>query len=89
MGAYFHQDWMYEAEDEWSVVDLFVAEDPQLARLLPDEIAATLREFPEEDALESRLAALGAMYVAAPEAGGYRQWLIEVSDRVKKTLASA
>jgi len=82
MGAYFHQDWYLDADDEWGVVDRFVADAPEMAANIPAEIARVLATHLTEEAVEEYVADLGCEYAADPQDGGYREWLTEVASRV-------
>src|SRR4051794_29245653 len=59
MGAYFHQDWMLDAEDEWEVLDQFLRDEPGDAVALARDIEWTLGRFESEPELESYLDSLG------------------------------
>ena len=83
-GAYFHQDWMIDSNDEWAVLREFVDGEPHLAPDVPREVAEVLARFPTEGALEEYLRGLGSYYTTSPEEGGYRGWLIEIARRVSE-----
>lgn len=82
-GAYFHQDWFEDVGDSDRVVARFVAESPQLAPLLPDEIGALLTELPDDGDVHVHLLDLGCEFRAGPEEGGYTAWLRHVADTVR------
>ena len=83
-GAYFHQDWGLDAEDEWDVIDDFVRGTPDLAPLLPAEIDLLIAAAVTEDELMTHLDALGCEFTGQARYGGYRGWLTEVARRVRE-----
>jgi hypothetical protein len=84
LGAYLHQDWRMEAPDVWTVVDLFMRDEPVLAADLPAEIARVLTDLPTEPDLKKLVIdELGGYYLADADGGTYRSWLQEIADRVR------
>jgi hypothetical protein len=81
-GAYLHQDWPEESEDEWDALAAFIEGEPDLATKLPTEIAWILDQHPREDELRRYIDEQGASFVPRPEDGGYRGWLEEIARRV-------
>ena len=66
----------------WGIVGLFVADDPDLAAALPDEIAAILIDSPSESELKKLVIDdLGGYYLADWDGGTYRAWLQQIADR--------
>ncbi|GAB3778977.1 hypothetical protein GCM10027601_04410 [Nocardioides ungokensis] len=87
LGAYLHQDWPIEFDDEWAALDRFIEESAELASHLPIEIESALGEHHAESDLRAFLVAQGCNYVPDPDKGGYRGWLTEIARRVEATLA--
>jgi hypothetical protein len=79
MGAYLHQDYGLVG-DVADNVDAFMAEEPDLARRLPDEIAMVLQIHDNAAELDAFVSALGCQ--VQPGAGGYREMLDEITARV-------
>jgi hypothetical protein len=89
MGAYFHQDWEYEADDTMGIVDLFVQGEPVLAPLLPREIDDILATYQSEAELKTLVIDdLGGYYLADWDGGTYRAWLQQIADRVRAATAT-
>ena len=86
LGAYLHQDWPIEFDDEWAALDRFIEESPELASHLPIEIDGALGEHHAESDLRAFLVAQGCNYVPDPEEGGYRGWLSEIARRVSQAV---
>jgi CdiI immunity protein len=80
-GAYLHEDWPEESRDEWTALDAFIEDEPELATRLPAEIARILDQYSNEDELRRFVDQLGASFVPRPESGGYRGWLAEIARR--------
>jgi hypothetical protein len=90
MGAYFHQDWEDEAADEWAVLDLFVAGEPDTAELLPGEINHVLTQLQSEAELKHLvIEELGGSFLADWDGGTYRGWLTQIADRVRQATGPA
>ncbi|MBA8804755.1 hypothetical protein FB382_003046 [Nocardioides ginsengisegetis] len=85
VGAYFHQDWYTEHEDEWLTLRDFLEGEPHLAPLLPGEIKQLLIAMPSEADIEAHLSALGSCYTVDPGTT-YRDWLVEVAARTEEYL---
>ncbi|GAA2147094.1 hypothetical protein GCM10009844_23970 [Nocardioides koreensis] len=81
MSAYLHQDYDLIG-DVWENVDAFVTESPDLAVLLPGEVAWTLANYPDEAELERFVDTLGCQLGPLDDEGGYRGWLTEIARRV-------
>lgn len=81
MTAYYHEDFDSQG-GVWGTLDLFSNEEPELTARLPEEISRILRKHPDEESLEGFLDSLGSSVYVAPEEGGYRGWLQEISERV-------
>jgi hypothetical protein len=82
LGAYFHQDWGLDGT-EGETVEMFLADEPDLAAALAGEIDALLAEVPDEDDLRRLLFAKGSYYTPSTDESGYRKWLQEVSRRAR------
>jgi hypothetical protein len=86
MNGYFHQDWdTYGADDE-QVVRVFVADDPELAALLPDEIDVLLRGSVSEAELETLLRSFGCETDPFSTDGSYRTWLTQLAAYAREAL---
>jgi hypothetical protein len=86
MGAYFHQDWDVEANDDRGIVDLFIRGEPALAVQLPAEIDRVLRELDSEDELRHYLLEeLGSYYLADSDGNTYRTWLTRIAEQVRRS----
>ncbi len=79
MGAYLHQDFDLVG-DVADNIDAFMAEEPVLARRLPDEIAWALQIHDSAAELDAFVSALGCQ--VQPGEGGYRELLGEIAARV-------
>ena len=89
LGAYFHQDWDLDSEDEWAVLELFVAREPSLTAHLPGEIDQVLASRPTENDLRALVVdELGGYFLADWDGGTYREWLTEIADRVRSATAA-
>jgi hypothetical protein len=86
MGGYFHQDWDTFGLDSRAVVELFVTDDPELARLLPDEVAEALEDHPDEREVQDLVLALGCETDALTLTGSYRTWLTELAAYARDAL---
>lgn len=86
MAGYFHQDWDTYGHDSRSVVDLYVSDDPELARLLPVEIARVLGDYPEETSVQRLVLDLGCETDALTPSGSYRTWLTELATYATEAL---
>ena len=84
MGAYLHQDYGLVG-DVADNVDAFMADEPDLARRLPEEVAWALRGHPDEEALDAFVSSLGCQ--APPGEGGYQHLLGEIAARVTRAGA--
>lgn len=88
-GAYFHQDWVDEFDDEPDrAIDAFVVGTPDLAPQLPQEIDRVLEAMPDEMDVHTHLRSLGSHFTPATEDGDYRTWLRHVADRVRAATTS-
>ena len=81
MRSYLHQDYDLEGTVEDNV-DLFLADDPELAKKLPEEIDAVLAAGPDDSDLERLADALGAEIGPIPPMT-YREWLMKIAERVR------
>ncbi|MEJ7832037.1 MAG: contact-dependent growth inhibition system immunity protein [Nocardioides sp.] len=81
-GVYVNEDWPFAYGDVWAALDAFIAESPDLAAKLVDEIRMVLTALSTEDELRDYVLGQGAAYAPGPEDGGYRGWLLEVARRV-------
>jgi hypothetical protein len=86
MAGYFHQDWDTYGLDSRPVVELYVTDDPELARLLPEEVAEVLRDHPDDREIESLVRALGCETDALTPSGSYRIWLTELAAYARDAL---
>lgn len=86
MAGYFHQDWDTYGPDSRTVVDLYVADDPELARLLPNEVAEVLAEHPDEQTVRILVIDLGCETDALTPSGSYRRWLTELAAYARDAL---
>ena len=82
-GTYFNQDFHVTHGGVWETVAAFMADEPELAALLPDEIGSALIQYPTEQLMQDYLADIGCEYRAQPEDNGYRGWLTEIARRVE------
>ena len=89
IGAYVNEDVFDFYSDVWAAVDDFVAGAPDAARALPLEIATLLETHTDEDSVKAVLDDLGVGFIANPDEGGYRGWLVEVSRRVQAALSAS
>lgn len=81
MGAYFHEDWVDDGDEE-STVRLFLAEQPDSVEIVT-EIDGLLSDMPAENDLEDYLLELGTCYVPGTDEGGYRGWLASIATRAQ------
>lgn len=81
VGAYFHPEWAYDA-DEDTTVRLFLAEEPG-STAVTAEIEWVLAAMPREDAVREYLLELGSYYTPKPDEGGYRGWLASIAARAR------
>ena len=84
-GAYFHQDWVFEADDWRGVVDQFSA-SPNRRREQLDELADSIDELVRscsESELSSAIARMGGFYDPTP-AETYAVWLRQVAKRLRQ-----
>jgi len=79
MNGYFHQDWDTYGSDDEQVVRVFVADDPDLAALLPDEIDVLLSSSVSEAELETLLRSFGCETDPFSTDGSYRTWLTQLA----------
>ncbi|MFI5509116.1 contact-dependent growth inhibition system immunity protein [Mycobacterium sp. NPDC051804] len=89
-GAYFHEDWVLEADDWLGVVDSFVQdEEPssELLRTLSQEIDDLAGECSEPDAERLVTRTMGANYYPMPELT-YKEWLGQVAARLRHHSAA-
>lgn len=86
-GGNFHQDWDLEAQDWQGVVDNY-AVDGSLARLyaLAQDID-DLRHNPTEDNLKA-LMPRQALSAYNPRHGTYKEWLVQVADRLRQHVTA-
>ncbi|MFA5708856.1 contact-dependent growth inhibition system immunity protein [Mycolicibacterium sp.] len=86
-GAYFHQDWVLEADDWEGVVDSYVngaSRTPELLRGLATEIES-LRVANTDTALEQLMDKIGVNYDPQPLA--YKDWLHQIAERLRQHAA--
>lgn len=81
MGAYFHEDWVDDG-DEDSTVRLFLGEQPGSVEIVR-EIDQVLTAMPNEEDVERYVLGLGACYVPGPDEGGYRGWLASIAAQAR------
>lgn len=84
-GAYFHQDWDEELTYP-DLVEAFVHESPDLAPLLPDELAQ-LRSLPE-DQIDALLEQLGCEFSLVRDET-WHAWLDDLDRRVRAVDAAS
>ena len=82
LGAYFHQDWRLDGTES-EIVATFVADEPDLAAVLPQEVDALLSSVADDAELGRLLFDKGSYHVPGPEQGGHRAWLAEVGRRAR------
>lgn len=80
MMGYLHQDYRLVG-DVQANVDEFVADHPELALLLPAEVATVVAEV-DESGVEEHVRRLGAE-VRPPAGVSYQDWLTQIADRVR------
>jgi hypothetical protein len=85
MGAYFHQDWFDEHDDEWATVDDFLAHEPGAVRVA-DEIDHVLGRAQSELEVREFLRSLGSHYTLEDDTGSYRTWLTQLAAYARKAL---
>lgn len=81
MGAYFHPEWAYDA-DEDATVRLFLAEEPGSTGVI-SEIEQVLAAMPSEDEVRTYLFSLGSYFTPTADEGGYRDWLASIAARAR------
>ena len=86
LGAYLHQDWPLEFDDEWAALGRFAEDSPELAGQLPVEIDLVLRANGSEGDLRTFLIGEGCNYIPDAQTGGYRGWLTEIARRVSASI---
>ncbi|HEX4727239.1 MAG TPA: contact-dependent growth inhibition system immunity protein [Jatrophihabitans sp.] len=86
--SYFHQDWVDDYPDPWDAVDEFIADKPQLAAGLPEEVNGVLQEYLSEAQLKQLFWDLRCGYYIEADNWTYRGWLTAVADRVKQATAA-
>lgn len=82
MGAYFHEDWVDDGDEE-DTVQLFLGEQPGSVEIVP-EIDKLLTAMPDEEDVARYVLGLGACYVPGAEEGGYRGWLVSIAARAQE-----
>ena len=86
MGAYLHQDYLYEGTVEDNVT-LFMEEDSQLASQLPAEVDRLLASGVSEADIDRLVHELGCQ-VLPPDNTSYRDWLAQIADHVRAATAA-
>lgn len=87
-GAYFHQDWVLEADDWRGIVDRYSkspTRTPQHLRALAADIDQLRRDHPASE-VHTALMDMGAFYDPRPEMT-YREWLTHVAERLRQRAA--
>ena len=79
MGAYFHQDWADDGDEEATVLQ-FLAENPG-SDGITSEINQVLSSIPVDAEVGQYLRGLGSCYRPGPYEGGYRGWLASIANR--------
>ena len=87
MAGYFHQDWDSYGPDSRAVVEVFVADDPELAAQLSDDVDAALAEHRTDEDMEMFVDGLGCQTDAMTPSGSYRTWLTELAAYARDALA--
>ncbi len=85
IGAYLNQDLWDDYAGVMDGVDDFVHHEPDLALTLAEEIRALLAEGLPESRLSQLMTQWGVGFVAG--ADGYRGWLSQIADRVRRATA--
>ncbi|MCK0177614.1 contact-dependent growth inhibition system immunity protein [Mycolicibacterium sp. F2034L] len=82
-GAYFHQDWVVEAEDWPDIVDTFlVGKEPDRLNKLATEIDDFRGQRSEAD-LHAAMINMGGFYDPRPDMT-YGEWLGQVASRLRQ-----
>ncbi|MCV7170802.1 hypothetical protein H7I41_12845 [Mycobacterium manitobense] len=86
-GAYFHQDWVVEADDWRGIVDSYVDDLPVVGplRKLADEIDDLRETHAESDLKQFLLRTPGVCY--DPDPLTYTEWLGQIADRLRRHAA--
>lgn len=83
VGAYFHQDWTAEYDNQAQAVDTFICGSPTWSSPVITEIETLCEALPEERALYEHLLALGCEFGIHSGLETYRGWLTEIVRRVQ------
>ncbi|GAA1478241.1 hypothetical protein GCM10009623_26870 [Nocardioides aestuarii] len=87
MGAYYHQDWDLDYDNDRQTIEAFAVETPDIAHLLPGEISDVLLAFPVENDVKTLLVSYGCQVDPSPTAdGSYRAWLTELAELATEAL---
>lgn len=80
MGAYFHQDFDLQG-GLWGTLELYLSDERETARLLPDEIRQLLATVASDAEIEPYLGRLGSCVYLGNSELTYRAWLEEIARR--------
>jgi hypothetical protein len=85
LGGFFHEDWMEDAPT-WERLLEFFAEhtSAEERRSALQDAHRLLAEATDDRQLEVALRQLGFMYVPEPQT--YREWLVDLRDKLASTL---
>lgn len=83
--GYFNEDWMEDAPTWEGLIDFYVERTnaPERLRVLV-ELDQLLRDCRSDEETDQAVRELGFMYWPPPQT--YREWLVEVRDRLASTL---
>jgi hypothetical protein len=87
-GAYFHEDWVCEADTADAVVDKYAKEtSPEKLRALSEIILDYLKEILSDAELEERLFTdLGCYYLPSAQGLSVREWLKSIASRFQRQV---
>ena len=89
MGAYYHQDWDLDYDDDESTIRAFVAETPDLAGVLGRDITKALMASPSDVDAAALLHSLGCQVDPSPSSrGSHRAWLAELAALTQEATTS-
>jgi hypothetical protein len=84
-GGYLHQDWRDDYADEWSALDDFLADGPDVVADFRRETGALLaKNHPDDELRRIILDELGSFFLVEVEGWKYRDWLQALSDHAAK-----
>jgi len=83
VGGFVNEHVFQRYGDVPTAVDAFLADRRETAGRLPGEVARVLVALPTEEAVGEHLDGLGVGFAADPVQGGYRGWLVDVSQRAR------